>query len=314
MPPAGDRSRRAAGRHPAAAYALRRVTPCSFRQAVNASIDRFVAGQLAAVGGSTATGNQRPARATYAEGHAKLSPRGDDLLPRRSSAITRPMHRARSRVRVEDLRPGAVMGDPARWSLVVLPGDGPAAALWISSPVRGRGCPSARRPAAALGFNASARAIATRCCSPPESSGGRCVACGPRGQRPPARFSSIRSVLSPAVHESASFASMFYPSGNLKVRDSAVELLELQNPGDRGEARSEYRCAHLVEPLQPAGDRTRLAQLWTGQKIRAPSSWSIVVLSRSRLAPTDAATIGTAAGRIVRSTSLPDALLNAGSR
>ena len=86
-----------------------------------------------------------------------------------SRATMRSRRRARSRlwvaisaarpVRADELEQASSMTAVARW--------------------RGRDCRSARRRAGSCGSLASARTIATRCCSPPESRAGRCPAALP---------------------------------------------------------------------------------------------------------------------------------------
>ena len=63
----------------------------------------------------------------------------------------------------------------------------------------GRGCRSARRPAGSRGSLASARTIATRCCSPPDSRAGRCVERARRA-RPIAAARPRGPLASPRAH------------------------------------------------------------------------------------------------------------------
>ena len=112
----------------------------------------------------------------------------------------------------------------------------------------------------------SARAIATRCCSPPDSWLGRCPA---RSASPTsARSASDRSAARPAPHRSVRApTSTFFERGE---RRDQVELLEDEPERaqpELGECRRQRRQVAALEEHWPTLGRSS-----------APSSWSSVVL------------------------------------
>ena len=146
---------------------------------------------------------------------------------------------------------------------------------------RDRGCRSARRRGAARGRRTSARATATRCCSPPESSPGRCAE--PVAEADPLEQLAARARAPPSRGSRAISAGSMTFSSAVKSRQQVVELEdEADLPvAERGEL-APRGCAKTSSPSNstlPAVGRSSAPRRCSSVLFPTPDSPTIATRS-----------------------------------
>ncbi len=142
----------------------------------------------------------------------------------------------------------------------------------------GRGCRSARRPAAARGSGAKARASATRCCSPPESWPGRCVSRWPEPDRAQARLAP--AAMASRRPASSSGTATFSSAVMVGIRWNAWNTMPTCSRRSRASASSSSagellagqhrRCRRWRAPARPAPSAGWSCRSRTGRRGRPP--------------------------------------------